>query len=369
MRPRDPARRSMPIEEWPPADRDAWAILVAPGDILGERGAGATWAAGTRKGVMQSYGHWLTWLSRSMPDRVALPVAARVTPENVAAWIAHLQTTIASVTVALRVQHLRTVVSGAAPDRDWDWLRRIVRRLERRVQPVRAKRDRLIGADEIYARGAAMMATALQSETPVWQDAQLFRDGLMLALLVSRPLRMRNFHAIEIDRHLCRRGTGFELRFAGNETKTGQEIEAAVPDALAPSIHRYLDVYRPLLRSRAQAPAPTSLLWICRKGTPMERAAVYCRIVTLSQREFGVRINPHLFRDCAATSIALEDPEHVRITRHILGHGTLRTSERHYNHASAVQAAARYQKHMLALRRQAAARTPRRRHATEDARP
>ena len=29
---------------------------------------------------------------------------------------------------------------------------------------------------------------------------------------------------------------------------------------------------------------------------------------------FGHALNPHLFRDCAATSIAIEDPDHVRIT-------------------------------------------------------
>jgi hypothetical protein len=33
----------------------------------------------------------------------------------------------------------------------------------------------------------------------------------------------------------------------------------------------------------------------------------------LTARILGVAINPHLFRDCAATTIATDDPEHVLI--------------------------------------------------------
>jgi integrase/recombinase XerD len=29
--------------------------------------------------------------------------------------------------------------------------------------------------------------------------------------------------------------------------------------------------------------------------------------------QFGHSVNTHLFRDCAATSVATDDPEHVRI--------------------------------------------------------
>jgi integrase len=82
----------------------------------------------------------------------------------------------------------------------------------------------------------------------------------------------------------------------------------------------------------------------------MEWGTIYPRIITLTRRELGMRINPHMFRDCAATSIALKDPEHVRITMHILGHSTMRTSERHYNHPRANRALQRHQDNVLRLR-------------------
>ena len=66
-------------------------------------------------------------------------------------------------------------------------------------------------------------------------------------------------------------------------------------------------------------------------------------------------VHPHLFRDCAATSIATSDPEHVRIILSVLQHSTLRTSERHYNHARGIQATGKMQDHVLALRRAAEA--------------
>jgi integrase len=54
---------------------------------------------------------------------------------------------------------------------------------------------------------------------------------------------------------------------------------------------------------------------------------------------FGRSVNPHLFRDCAATSLAIEDPARVRIAAQVLGHGTSATTERHYNLARGQEAA------------------------------
>lgn len=58
----------------------------------------------------------------------------------------------------------------------------------------------------------------------------------------------------------------------------------------------------------------------------------------------------HLFRDCAATSIALEDPEHVRIAAQILGHRSFATTEKYYRLARAADASRAYQAAIEALR-------------------
>jgi hypothetical protein len=78
-----------------------------------------------------------------------------------------------------------------------------------------------------------------------------YRDGLMIAMLASRPIRRRNFASIEIGRHLVRQGPEYWLRFAAVETKPNSPIEIPVPTVLTPYIERYLTYYRPFLGLRA----------------------------------------------------------------------------------------------------------------------
>ncbi len=54
-------------------------------------------------------------------------------------------------------------------------------------------------------------------------------------------------------------------------------------------------------------------------------------------------VNPQLFRDCAATSIAIEAPDHVGIIMPVLGHARATTGERYYNQARSLEAARRFQ--------------------------
>jgi integrase len=77
---------------------------------------------------------------------------------------------------------------------------------------------------------------------------------------------------------------------------------------------------------------------------------IYNMIVSRTAKAFGRSVNPHLFRDCAATSIAIEDPERVRIASQILGHRSAATTERYYNQAQAIDAARRYQAFLAKLR-------------------
>src|SRR5579864_3142497 len=77
---------------------------------------------------------------------------------------------------------------------------------------------------------------------------------------------------------------------------------------------------------------------------------VYRRIMELTEERLGRAINPHAFRHAAATSIAFADPEHVRITKSILGHGSLAASEEYYNLAQAFEASRRYDEQVRRLR-------------------
>jgi integrase len=77
------------------------------------------------------------------------------------------------------------------------------------------------------------------------------------------------------------------------------------------------------------------------------------RIAEHTKGAFGKPVNMHLFRDCAATSIALGDAEHVRIAAAVLGHRSFATTERHYNLARSAEAAADYHSYLDRFRQEA----------------
>jgi integrase len=67
---------------------------------------------------------------------------------------------------------------------------------------------------------------------------------------------------------------------------------------------------------------------------------------------FGRPINPHLFRDAAATTTAIHDPLHVRLVAPLLGHRTFSTTERHYMHAQSLEAHREFVATLTQLRQQ-----------------
>jgi integrase/recombinase XerD len=179
----------------------------------------------------------------------------------------------------------------------------------------------------------------------------------MIALLATRPLRRRNLLAIEIGRHLLQAGEGWRLTFGGEETKTHRPLEVTVPRALQAPLERYLRHWRPLLLAigRRRHPdgrgrAAGERLWATIDGTAVSAGAQQKALARRTRARFGRVVNAHLFRDCAATSIAAEDPDHVRMAAQLLGHASLRTTERHYVAANTRSALRRHHDRIREMR-------------------
>jgi integrase/recombinase XerD len=358
---KDPSRRCRPVAEWPDLDRLAWQAAISLGDVLEPGGGASELAAQSRKKISKGYGRWLTWLgTRGLLDPKTEP-AGRVTPEAVRDYVADLRTAKnAPYTVLARVQELYQAIRVMAPERDWAWLRDIENRVGYGAASIRNKRMRVVSAEDLLGLGIELMIKAENTEdSSALKRALRYRDGLLIAILAARPLRRRNLAAIEIGRHLVREGDAYWLRFKADETKTGEPIEALLPIALSPYVERYISAYRPLLLARSRGSkrqgsdlvVAANALWIASRGFPMTEMGIYLRICEQTQKRFGHAINPHLFRDSAATSIAIEDPKHVHVIRSVLGHSTIKTGERYYVHAQSLEASRRYQRRILQLRR------------------
>ena len=326
-RPIAPADRCLRPAEWPAIDRTAWE-LVTQGDILDGVAVLAQLSPRTHKNYSDCYGHWLNHLATFDELEPDLPPALRVTPDRVRAYVQRLEAGSASATVAQRIYGLYRVISTLAPEHDWRWLARVASRLERKIRPTRAKRPLVRPSGELAAAGHALMAAAAATvgRRPV-QQATLYRDGLMLALLAARPVRIANFTAIRIGRQLQRVGRGWQLVFEPEETKNGAGIELPFPTDLVAPLEVYLERWRPLLLGRGSS----DRLWISARGNPLNANNVYIRICTATRRQLGRPLNPHLFRDCLATSIAIQDPVNIHAVAALLGHRTLATMEKYYN--------------------------------------
>jgi hypothetical protein len=69
-----------------------------------------------------------------------------------------------------------------------------------------------------------------------------------------------------------------------------------------------------------------------------------------TRKEFGTAVWPHLFRDCLLTSVAVDQPELMRIGAALLGHASSVTGEKHYNQAQMLDASRRYGTTIFELR-------------------
>ena len=58
------SRKSTPVREWPPLDREAWNDALTVVSLMEPDGLAAAWRPATRRFVEEGYGYWLAWLER-----------------------------------------------------------------------------------------------------------------------------------------------------------------------------------------------------------------------------------------------------------------------------------------------------------------
>lgn len=340
---------SLKFDAWPDADCALWRRITTQGCPLDDQGAGANWAAETKRVIARDYGYWLSFILAQEPSAGNERPTDRVTPERIRQYCRSMGA-VGALTRASRVARLQNVVRSADPAHDWAWLSGMRRALEKSAHhngPVRKKHGRIVSTGRIIDAGILLMQKAHADDgRRISIRAKDFRDGLILALLAARPLRLKNFTALLLGVHLRSTSNGYLIDIPGNETKTGSPIETFVPERLCAWFALYLETYRPLLLKDRHS----NYLWVHPNSACYQPGALSMRISKLTARTIGVAISPHLFRDCAATTVATDDPEHVLIIASILGHTSLRTAENHYNQAQRLDANRRLQTCVKCLR-------------------
>ena len=349
-------RKALPINQWPMADQSTWNAAMATGDRFDGRGAASHWSEASKNSIRAAYGRWLGFLEQNFPLLLNRAPVVRVTPDSIGAYIKLLNNEVAASTTQIYIDHLLCALRVMIPSHDWHWLKPVVRRLERDVIP-KAKRHRMVDSTRLFDLGIVLMVQAeVEPDASPLEKAILYRDGLMIAVLAARPLRRRTLSVIRLDQHIHRIGDHYCLIFSSADTKNKQPIEYNLPVLLTAHLDRYLGHFRGLFPNAERHDG----LWASVKGNPLSAGALYRRVISRTKEAFGFSINPHLFRDCAVTTLAIRKPEHVLVGAGLLGQSDLRTIHKHYIHAQTIQAGNAHQAVISKLRRRLATRNTRR---------
>jgi integrase len=337
---KDLRRRCLKVEDWPEADRREWERIRRRGDVLDDAGAAGHWAPDTLHKNRRGYGRWLTFCAHHTGLDPLVPPAERVEQTAIGAYVAELRSFGNSpYTVRNRIGELLAVIRAFAPDRDWSWLKRLYRRLELEAHPVQPKGSTSVSAADLYAWSLTEMDAA--EGHPRWtpiQRAVRYRMGLMVALLSLCPaLRRKNLAAVVIGRHLLRASDGYRLRFAASEMKARRPHAEPVSVELTERLDRYIGHHRAVLLGGRES----DRLWISYAGRPMTEMSIYHRLTKVTGHAFGVALSPHDFRYVAGDTMAIHDPQHVRVVAPVLGHATFKTTEGHYIQAHSLEASRR----------------------------
>jgi integrase/recombinase XerD len=271
----------------------------------------------------------------------------------VIAYVEHLSTVNASMTVFNRIEELYDAIGIMAPDHDWTWLNMAQRNLRSRARSSKNKLARLQTAEKLDELGFSLMAEA--ETAPYWKDhdgtgmtllegALAFRDGLMIALLIRRLFRIKNFSNLSIGDNLLVDGKTVNFAFTASEMKNKRPMEAPFPESLLWALKRYLEHYRPILltESGKAKGIKTNALWISRDGTELAPISLHYAIRRRTREAFGAAIPPHWFRDAGVTMLVRDAPASARLTRSVLGHNSAEIANRHYNQALMIDSARRH---------------------------
>jgi site-specific recombinase XerD len=119
------------------------------------------------------------------------------------------------------------------------------------------------------------------------------------------------------------------------EMKNHRSFEMDLVGPAVPLLRRYVSEGRDVLAEGNDNQARE--LWLADTGKPYALGYLSTRIKDLSNRLFGKPVAIHFFRDAVTTSLVRASTELARAPKAILGHSDFRTSERHYNQATAIE--------------------------------
>jgi hypothetical protein len=217
-----PNRLGLPLDAWPADDLAAWQRATTRIDYFDDEAAAGHWSAATRYQAQSAYGRWLAFVRDRLPEALALPPGERMNPDRARQYVQHITARLSDAGISSELGHLIMALRAVATDVDWSWLRRWQYSYQQRAVP-REKRNKIVHPSRLITLGRDLMDSAEQQPRKD-ERARQFRDGLLIALLASRPIRRRALSELRIGSHVRRDGEAFTLLLPGSDTKSGRRF-------------------------------------------------------------------------------------------------------------------------------------------------
>lgn len=344
--------RSIKVDQWPLVWQERWLLSKAPAENpFDEGGRASGWSVATLSDVERAVGTFLAWLQAKGDFDPEKPLSVYVDKEKIKEFLVAYEPGRAEATVAAAVRGIAYFLRATVPPDGLPWLTKLAHRMSNSAKPSRPKLPRMASIAELINLGCSLMeAGTNRLSKGQTSGAHLYRNGLMIAALAARPtLRVKNFSALRLGHTFFREHQGYEARVPRNQTKTKNLIVFRYPSWLTEPFDVYLDKVRPRLAAGTSG-NEDGWLWI---GRSTEQALTPTTVTDIisgtTERHIGRRTSSHLFRDCAATDIALFAAADIGITKDVLGHATLASSQDHYNQARSFTALASLEAILLGL--------------------
>lgn len=188
----------------------------------------------SRRDFARRYGALLGFLQRIGRLNPHGTTAHHVSKGNVELYLNDLKTRVSSVTAWNYIRHLRRAAELLAPGDDFQWLAEVDKDLAFVMQP-RSKFDRLVYSQRLVEAGLTLMIEARDFACN-FDRARGIRNGLLIALLALRSIRLKNFAALELGRTFSRIDESWWIELPRASTKTKRPDLRRVPNQLNPFI-------------------------------------------------------------------------------------------------------------------------------------
>ena len=223
--------RSLPVHEWPEADRKAFEEACRPGLRLKPGGRASHFAEASLKDFTNRYAAYLGSLQRKGVLNPKAAAAAQVTRPNVKAYVVELKARkVSSVTIWNCIYKLRRASQLLDPKRDFGWLIEIENEAALVMTP-RSKFSRLVLTNRLVEAGLTLIAEAERHGKSRFDRARGIRNGLMIVILALTQIRLKNFVALEIGRSFKEVDGSWWVSVPGGSTKNKRWIEKRIPNA------------------------------------------------------------------------------------------------------------------------------------------